>query len=439
MRAKNFFVIYIISTFFLFSCKAFKNFQSANEAEQDFYSSERVKSINFIYDHNIRSLIVAPEGWSFGFPIILLNKLVPLNISFDVLGGIYNEYHYRVRFCDVRWQKVDIPYFEYAEGYEDNIIENFSLSRTATIPYVHYSFQIPNEKLKLTRSGNYLLEVFYIDENGVEKMAFVHRFLVSEQILPISLFVKKAEDIEKRPTHHQIEIQIKPNFLQDPMRNLRIVVLQNKRWDNALYIQNPTFIKEEEWVYRNEIEYLFPSMNDFRPLNIKSLRYTNEWIQSIQGNHVFLKPIRPRNSNRFISQPDLNGGFLIKSDDFFNTDVDGEYIFVHFIMPYHPARKDGFFYITGDFSGWSTDNLYRMNYNDSLKVYEKTLLLKQGFYDYQIAFLPLDKNTFDFSVIESYTSEADNDYYVLIYYRDPATQYDRLIGFEVKRTPRGWL
>ncbi|MCX7697661.1 MAG: DUF5103 domain-containing protein [Bacteroidales bacterium] len=437
MRAKYFRLIYISFTTCFFACKTSNNFITSQN--NDFYSQDRIKTINYVYDPNVRSVVVAPKDWSFGFPIILLNKIVPLEISFDLLGDTYKEFHYRIRYCDMKWQKLDIPFFEYAEGYEDNVIENFSLSRSYPISYVHYSFQIPNDKLKPLRSGNYLLEVFHFDEKGNEKLTFVHRFMVSEQILPIELTVKKADDIEKRSTHHQIEIKLNPSFLQNPLNNVRIVVLQNKRWDNALYLDNPDYIREEGWIYRNQTKYLFPSMNDFRAINIKSLHSVNEWVQNMKGNHVYLKPIMPRNSAPYISFPDLNGAFIVKSDDDLNTNVDGEYVFVHMKMPYSSPRKDGYFYVTGDFTAWSTDTLYRMKYNDSTRSYEATLLLKQGYYNYQIAFLPIGKNSFDFSLVEGYISEADNDYFVFVYFRDPATLYDRLIGFEVKRTPRGWL
>ena len=67
-----------------------------------------------------------------------------------------------------------------------------------------------------------------------------------------------------------------------------------------------------------------------------------------------------------------------------------------------------------------------MYYNPSLEIYEGVLLLKQGFYNYKYVLKKEDvlyKNG-----ISGTHALTENEYLVLIYYRNPFLQYDSIIG-----------
>ena len=67
-----------------------------------------------------------------------------------------------------------------------------------------------------------------------------------------------------------------------------------------------------------------------------------------------------------------------------------------------------------------------MYYNPSLEIYEGVLLLKQGFYNYKYVLKKEDvlyKNG-----ISGTHALAENEYLVLIYYRNAGLQYDSIIG-----------
>ena len=60
-------------------------------------------------------------------------------------------------------------------------------------------------------------------------------------------------------------------------------------------------------------------------------------------------------------------------------------------------------------------------------VYEATLLMKQGFYNYK--YVVVDKeNTLQEGAISGNFDETENNYKVLVYYRDLGARYDKLIG-----------
>lgn len=72
-----------------------------------------------------------------------------------------------------------------------------------------------------------------------------------------------------------------------------------------------------------------------------------------------------------------------------------------------------------------------MDFNEETGVYEKTLFLKQGFYNYSYITLPDKKQpgtTFTFDNTEGNYWGTENEYTVLVYYRPFGARADELIG-----------
>ena len=68
-----------------------------------------------------------------------------------------------------------------------------------------------------------------------------------------------------------------------------------------------------------------------------------------------------------------------------------------------------------------------MVFNQKKGIYEATLLMKQGFYNYK--YVVVDKeNTLQEGAISGNFDETENNYKVLVYYRDLGARYDKLIG-----------
>ena len=88
----------------------------------------------------------------------------------------------------------------------------------------------------------------------------------------------------------------------------------------------------------------------------------------------------------------------------------------------------GKMYISGSLNDWAFDKNNLMTYNSERKEYECTMLLKQGWYNYEYVFLKDGESTGTSSLFEGSHYETENDYTVLIYYRNPRERYDRVIG-----------
>ena len=88
-------------------------------------------------------------------------------------------------------------------------------------------------------------------------------------------------------------------------------------------------------------------------------------------------------------------------------------------------------YLLGQVADYNFDDTARMYYNAEKGVYEKTLFLKQGYFDYMYVTIDRDdpKRRPDFSETEGNIWETENDYMILVYYRPLAGRVDELIGF----------
>jgi hypothetical protein len=72
-----------------------------------------------------------------------------------------------------------------------------------------------------------------------------------------------------------------------------------------------------------------------------------------------------------------------------------------------------------------------MEFNAEKGAYEKTLLLKQGSYDYSYVTLPVKRSDepVNFENTEGNYMGTENTYLVLVYYRPFGGRSDELIGF----------
>jgi hypothetical protein len=70
----------------------------------------------------------------------------------------------------------------------------------------------------------------------------------------------------------------------------------------------------------------------------------------------------------------------------------------------------------------------RMTYNGSAGVYEATLYLKQGYYNYMYGIIPKGGHQLNMESTEGNWWETENDYTVLVYYRPIGGRADELIG-----------
>jgi hypothetical protein len=289
--------------------------------------------------------------------------------------------------------------------------------------------------MRITKSGNYLLKVFTSDDP--EDVIITKRFVVYQNRLQITARVFQASIIADRNYKQEIDFTI--NYMgysiTNPYADLKVVITQNNRWDNAKSDLKPVFVKDNELVYDLDEANVFPGGNEYRNFDIKSIRYHSERIYTVItdsiGNQVTLMNDEKRNIKRYYTNPDLNGNYLVKIQEGRDSEVEADYCFVKFFLPYDEVLTDGNLYVFGAYNNWKCTSENLLRYNANRFGYEATILFKQGYYNYNYGFLKDGSKEVDETFIEGSHYETENDYTIYVYHRQIGTFYDQLIA--VKR------
>ncbi len=148
---------------------------------------------------------------------------------------------------------------------------------------------------------------------------------------------------------------------------------------------------------------------------------------------VYIKPDVERKSQPYIYYHDLDGLFTIETIDNSNPYLQGDYANVHFSFfpPGNRPYEGKNIYIYGALTNYTPDDSSKMIFNEERGAYEKTLFLKQGYYNYSYVTLPdkSDGEKFSFENTEGNYWATENTYMVLVYYHAFGSRSDELIGF----------
>ena len=222
------------------------------------------------------------------------------------------------------------------------------------------------------------------------------------------------------------------NFI-DPYRNFYAFILQNGRWDNAKENLKPEFYGDNELKYNSlSDKNIFSGGNEFRYFDIKSIRYQTEYVKRIDFSrsnyNVYLYPSENREFKPYFYWKDFNGKYFIAVQEGQKFDIDADYVYVYFTLPSKQKIGGGNMYVSGNLNSWAFDKNNQMEYNSGSEEYECTMLLKQGWYNYEYVFMKDGSTDGTATLFEGSHYETENDYIVFIYYRNPHDRYDRVTG-----------
>jgi hypothetical protein len=384
----------------------------------------------------IRTVKLHPLGDPTAPPILRLNGTDQLELNFDEMGNDVRTYYYTFQLCDADWGPVQMSFFDYVKGFSRVRITNY---RTATITlsrYIHYNALLPDRNCVPTKSGNYLLKVFA--DGDTSKLAFTRRILVVDQRMDIALQILQPFNQRYFQTHHRLQVNVSGRGMdvRYPQQQVKVQVLQNLRWDNRLQLSNPTFVRQDLLQYSNETEMLMPAGKEWRWLNLRSFRLLGDRVRSQRNTDssfsLFVQEERPRLPNQYFYVRDLNGGFVNETVERINPYWNADYADVHFrfVPPGGQPFRGQDVYVFGEITGYGKNDGAKMTFDPQSGAYVTTIALKQGYYDYMYATRNRDQVTGAFSTesTESDRWETENDYMVLVYYRELGGRYDQLLG-----------
>lgn len=404
--------------------------------EEDYVNDNVLKYDDHAYKPYIKTVQMHESTWDHASPIINLNSDELIELSFDDLDGDKKQYSVTFIHCNSDWTPSDLMTSEYLDGFIDLNFINFTYSMNTLQKYTHYSLLFPQQNLKFTKSGNFIALVYL---NGDRKdLVLSRRFMVFDNKVNIGYSFRQSmgDDEQFSKQHLDFKITYAGYNVTNPNTDLKVTILQNNRWDNAVTDIKPTFMGGNELTYSLDDASTFSGGNEFRYFDIRSTRFLTERVKDVYRddklmNHAKLIDEENRAVKPYIFYNDFNGGFVIRNrESSGNQDVEADYIYVDFFMPYKNPESAGNFYILGKLCDWRLNNSSKMSYNYKRMGYEKQLYLKQGFYNYQIVLSSDVKEGGDETVIEGSHWETENDYNILVYHRKLGTYYDQLIGFK---------
>jgi len=360
-------------------------------------------------------------------PILKLSER--LRLEFDVLNGDEADFYYTITHYNFDWTPSNLIKPEYLQGFDNLRITDYENSFNTYQIYSHYSLQIPNQQTRLKMSGNYMINIY----NEYEELMFSRKFMIYENLANVGVSIKRSRDVKYIKQKQSVDFNISsPTMLfNNPRQTIKVAVIQNNNLNTAITNLKPLYTIGRELIYKYDTESSFWGGNEFLFFENKDVRGSNVGVQfidlqDIYHNHLFTDIIR---SNRpYTYNPDINGNFLITALDKDDVNIEADYTVIHFSL-LHPELLNGkSIYIYGNFNNYAIDDSTKMIFNPKSGYYETQLVLKQGFYNYKYVFVD-EKGNLDEGAISGNFDQTENNYKVLVYYRDLGARYDKIIGF----------
>ena len=387
---------------------------------------------NAAYEENIRTVRL-------GAPGIPMNNNQPASVAsifqqnlvltFDDIQESKNSYYARLIHCTADWRKSTLNDLDFLAIYNEFNVTDFDYSSNTHLPYIHYRFALPQVKLP----GNYLL-VVYRDSDRTD-IVLTMRFMIYQHRVNIITDNRNTGSLALSSSNQQINFLINYKDIEvfNPMENFQVVIRQNQRWDNARFDVKPSFMRDDirqleyrffdqsnHWMAGNEYRFV-----DFRSLNSPG-QNTGRLDKMVQPHELSVRQDIPRKDQAYAQYRDLNGGYLIENLDF-RGDPSGssQYLFVDFSLR-SELLADATVYVCGQFNHWARTEENKMTYDKKTSTYKASLVLKQGWYDYEYV---VDSPTLPTTYFEGSHFETENLYEILVYYRSLKPMTDLLVGY----------
>ncbi len=391
--------------------------------------------IDWSYEDQIKTVLLYPKNEEINrtlqAPVTSLNNPYPLVLEFDEIGDTRIDYYAKILHYNADWTKSTLNEIEYLPDFNVFQIQDYQFSFNTKVAYTHYRLELPLVKI----SGNYLLVVYR--ENDPADIILSKRFVVYQNLVSVKPVVRGSNSVEMIEKNQQIDFNIEHGgyTILNPREQLKVVIRQNYRWDNAIYNLKPLYIRELDkkidYSYTN-LENNFKGLNVFRRFDMQSIRFLgfNMALIDLTGTEakVRLQSDKSRGTEPYSLWADYHGGFIINHFESQNGQTESDYVKVYFTLKVdEPSNGDVF--IRGAFNQYGFSDAYKMSYYAEEKAYQKSILLKQGSYNYIYSLRPKGESYLDDTYFEGSHYQTANLYDIIVYYRPLNARADIIIGY----------
>mgnify|MGYP000300382017 FL=1 len=349
---------------------------------------------------------------------------------FDDLYGTEANYFYTITHCDYDWKPSQLAKQEYLNGFDDQRIQDYSNSLTTLQLYSHYKLTFPNRLTQFRVSGNYLIKILDDDKNIV----FTKKFILYEELVSVPMQVRRARNVAVVEKKHNIEFSIKSAIInfQSPLQNVKVMLLQNGKFETAITNIKPQFTIGNDLIYRYDKETQFWAGNEFLFFENKNILAANNTIAKIDSKgglyNAYLYTSQARANSPYTYYPDINGNYIVKNIGRENNEIEADYAWVFFSLSAPAFYEKKSIYVNGMFNNFAIGEENKMDCNAEKGIYEKAIMIKQGFTIYQYVIADSNGKIDEENAIDGNFFQTEDNYFVLVYYKENNQRYDRIIG-----------
>ncbi|MDO4708058.1 MAG: DUF5103 domain-containing protein [Porphyromonadaceae bacterium] len=354
-----------------------------------------------------------------------------LQLTFDLLGNEEPVLAYRVKHCDRHWLPSALAPIEYVSGLEGYELEMPEASRNTLQPYKHYRLELPNEQTSFRVSGNYLIEIYPIDEP--EEIILTFPLCVSEALLSpiVTQTMKTNREVLDRWQQVEVVVPILSSVSTRLERELSLIALQNDNISTRMEFGLPSQLRHDALIYDGFGGAVFPAGSEYLKLEHLTDRGGGLGIERtrvVDGLHEQeLYPTANRSLESYLYDEDRNGLEIIRALHTAIPEVDADYHWIKFAFS-SPKLLGGRVILEGQCVDFLSLEARTMHYNALKARYELRLLLKMGYHEYRYLFLPDGEVRAVSGPTLGDHYQTTNDYTVLLYLRRSQDRYDRLVG-----------
>lgn len=351
--------------------------------------------------------------------------------QFDDLFGNEANYYYEIIHCDYNWNPSNIQKNEYLQGFDNQRIQNYTNSFNTLQIYSHYNLSLPNQFTQQLRlSGNYILKIL----NDDKEVVFSRKFMLYENNATVPIQVKRARNVSVIEQKHNLDFAIKSSTInfQNPLKNIKVSLIQNGDFNTEIKNIQPQYTIGNDLIYKYDTETQFWAGNEFLYFENKDIRIASNNIARVDSSTDIYNCLLYTNNARanfpYTLYQDINGNFVVKNSNASNNEVEADYAWIYFSLSAPTFRLNKDIYVCGMFNNYSLSPEYKMDYNEKKGIYEKAILIKQGFTNYKYVIADSKRNIDNENAIDGNFYQTENEYTILTYYKENTGRYDRIIG-----------
>jgi hypothetical protein len=335
-----------------------------------------------------------------------------------------NAIYLKVLHCQSDWKVSPLSDIEFLQDFNDIPIRDSQASMGTKVPYRHYQIALPRVKI----AGNYVVMVY---NRAKRDTILTQRFCVYNQELTVATSIQFGRSNALRASHQNLELRLKypSNLLINAAEDLKIYVKQNELLGNQLPKMPLGIINPMEQMisfpsYQNE--QAIAGGNEYRLIDLRStqqkLSYIDHWEVNENETRLLSMLENPQGNYAYVQRNDSNGAYLIENYENPGNPLYADYVTCTFRLK-APKQSEAL-YVCGAFNQYQHLPENELRYIESLGIYEASIQLKQGIYNYRFE----TKNPSNY--LEGNYAQTENSYEIFVYLRKPGKRYDELIGYQ---------